>query len=202
MRIGDEEHEVLLDGDGVHVDGEDVAAHVMPIDGTPVRMVTIGDEVHRVVVRPGATRGLYTLWLDGYRFEVEALDERTRAIRELVGAAAGPTGPAPLKAPMPGLIVRVNVQVGDQVQAGQGLVVMEAMKMENELRAQAAGGEVDARDAGHGGREGRAADRARVKAPVGQSCGGGGRTSIRAITSPSRMPSTTSMPSVTSPNVV
>jgi pyruvate carboxylase subunit B len=40
---------------------------------------------------------------------------------------------------MPGLIVRVNVQVGDQVQAGQGIVVMEAMKMENELRATAAG---------------------------------------------------------------
>jgi pyruvate carboxylase subunit B len=139
VRVNDEDHEILLDAAGVHVDGEDVAAQVMPVDGTPERMVTIGDEVHRVVVRPGATRGAYTLWLDGWRFEVEALDERTRAIRELSGASAGPSGPAPLKAPMPGLIVRVNVQVGDQVQAGQGIVVMEAMKMENELRATAAG---------------------------------------------------------------
>ena len=139
VRIGSEDHEVVLDGDGVHIDGDDVAAHVVPIDGTPVRMITIGDEVHRVVVRPGALRGLYTLWLDGYRFDVEALDERTRAIRELSGASAGPTGPAPLVAPMPGLIVRVHVQVGDQVQIGQGLVVMEAMKMENELRVQAGG---------------------------------------------------------------
>jgi len=139
VRVNDEDHEILLDAAGVHIDGEDVAAQVMPVDGTPERMVTIGDEVHRVVVRPGATRGAYTLWLDGWRFEVEALDERTRAIRELSGASAGPSGPAPLKAPMPGLIVRVNVQVGDQVQAGQGIVVMEAMKMENELRATAAG---------------------------------------------------------------
>lgn len=139
VRINDERHEVLLDGEGVHVDGEDVAAQVMSVDGTPVRMVTIGDEVHRVVVRPGTTRGTYTLWLDGWRFEVEALDERTQTIRDLSGAAAGPSGPAPLKAPMPGLIVRVSVQVGDQVQAGQGIVVMEAMKMENELRATAAG---------------------------------------------------------------
>jgi acetyl/propionyl-CoA carboxylase alpha subunit len=139
VRIGNEEHEVLLDGEGVHIDGEDVAAHAEQIDGTPVRLVTVGEEVHRVVVRPGASRGLYTLWLDGYRFDVEALDERTRAIRDLAGTAAAPSGPAPLKAPMPGLIVRVNVQVGDPVQAGQGLVVMEAMKMENELRAQAAG---------------------------------------------------------------
>ena len=139
VRVDAEEHEVVLDGDGVHLDGEDVVARVDDVDGTPVRMVTVGDEVHRVVVRRGVSRGLYTIWLDGFRFEVEALDERARAIRELSGASAGPSGPAPLKAPMPGLIVRVNVQVGDTVQAGQGLVVMEAMKMENELRAQAAG---------------------------------------------------------------
>lgn len=135
VRIGGEQHEVLLDGEGVHIDGEDVKAFAEQIDGTPVRLVTIGEEIHRVVVRPGASRGEYTLWLDGYRFDVEALDERTRAIRDLSGASSGPVGPAPLKAPMPGLIVRVNVQAGDAVQAGQGLVVMEAMKMENELRA-------------------------------------------------------------------
>jgi pyruvate carboxylase subunit B len=139
VRINGEEREVSLDSTGVHANGEDIAAHVAPIEGTPVRMVTIGDAVHRVVVRPGATRGSYTLWLDGWRFETEALDERTRAIRELSGASAGPTGPAPLKAPMPGLIVRIHVEVGAEVSAGQGLVVMEAMKMENELRAPAAG---------------------------------------------------------------
>ncbi len=48
-------------------------------------------------------------------------------------------GPAPLIAPMPGLIVRIKVAIGDLVQAGQGLVIMEAMKMENELRSSAAG---------------------------------------------------------------
>jgi len=139
VRINGDEHEVMLDEHGVHVGGQDVDARVSPIEGTPVRIVRIGDRVHRVVVRPGASRGTYTLWLDGFRFEVEALDERTRTIRELSGAAAGPVGPAPIVAPMPGLVVRVNAQVGDQVAAGQGLVVMEAMKMENELRAQALG---------------------------------------------------------------
>jgi biotin carboxyl carrier protein len=139
VRIGNDEYEVDLDGERVHIAGDDVAARVISIEGTPVRMVTLGDEVHRVVVRPGTSRGIYTLWLDGYRFEAEALDERTRAIRDLSGATAGPTGPAPLVAPMPGLIVRIHVQIGDQVQPGQGLVVMEAMKMENELRIQAVG---------------------------------------------------------------
>jgi biotin carboxyl carrier protein len=135
VRIGDEEIEVVLDGSDVEVDGVKSHAVLTDVEGTPVRMLTIGDEVHRIVVRPGSSRGRYTLWVDGFRHEVEALDERARAIRELSAASAEPIGPAPLIAPMPGLIVRVNVQVGDAVQPGQGLVVMEAMKMENELRA-------------------------------------------------------------------
>jgi biotin carboxyl carrier protein len=139
VRIEGEEREVSLEADGVHLGDETFAARVSEIEGTPVRMLTLGNEVHRLVVRRGATRGSYTLWVDGYRFVVEALDERTHTIRKLSAAAAGPSGPAPLVAPMPGMIVRVNVQEGDHVQAGQGLVVMEAMKMENELRAVGAG---------------------------------------------------------------
>jgi biotin carboxyl carrier protein len=139
VKVGDRDVEIVLEGDRVTVEGRSFTAHVSDVEGTPVRMVTIGDEVHRVVARRGATRGRYTLWLDGFRHEVEALDERTRAIRELSGAAQGPTGPAPLIAPMPGMIVRITAQVGDTVEAGQGLVVMEAMKMENELRATSAG---------------------------------------------------------------
>ena len=137
VRVGDQEIEVVHDGGEVHVDGKDLDAHIAEVEGTPVRMLTVGDEVHRIVVRPAGARGRYTIWVDGFRHEVEALDERMRAIRDLAGATTGPAGPAPLVAPMPGMIVRVNVQVGDPVRAGQGLVVMEAMKMENELRAQA-----------------------------------------------------------------
>ena len=139
VKVGESDVLVLLEGDVVTVDDAQFVAHVSELEGTPVRMVTIGDEVHRVVARRGATRGRYTLWLDGFRYDVEALDERTRAIRALSGAVAGPSGPAPFVAPMPGMIVRIAVQVGDSVEPGQGLVVMEAMKMENELRATSAG---------------------------------------------------------------
>lgn len=139
VRFADVEREVEVDGEEVEIDGERIRAHVAEIEGTPVRLLSIGDEVQRVIVRRGAARGQYTLDVGGFRFQVEALDERTRAIRELSGAASRAMGPAALVAPMPGLIVRVNVQEGDRVQAGQGLVVMEAMKMENELRASAAG---------------------------------------------------------------
>ena len=139
VTVGQTEVEVDLDGDVVTVDGASHSARLNEVEGTPVRMVTLGDEVHRVVARRGGSRGRYTLWLDGFRYEVEALDERTRAIRELSGAGREASGPAPLVAPMPGMIVRISIAVGDVVQAGQGLIVMEAMKMENELRAGSAG---------------------------------------------------------------
>ena len=134
--VNGERHKVALSADSaVYAKDAPVSADLSDIEGTPVRMVRLGTEVFRVVVEKREGRGRYFLWVDGYRFDVEALDERRRALRDLSAASAGPSGPAPIVAPMPGLIVRVNVGVGDNVEAGQGVIVMEAMKMENELRA-------------------------------------------------------------------
>lgn len=130
---------VTLGPAGIEVDGEPVTAHLEEVEGTPIYLLTIGGTLHRLAVQRGEVRGRYSIWSDMYRFEVEALDERRRAIQEMTGAGKASSGPAPLVAPMPGLVVRVDVQSGDAVQAGQALVVMEAMKMENELRATAAG---------------------------------------------------------------
>jgi pyruvate carboxylase subunit B len=139
VQVGADRVEVELTGEEAVVDGARTAARLTDVPGTPVRLVALGEAVHRVVARRHPGRGRYTLWVDGFRYEVEALDERTRAIRDLSATSAAAAGPAPLVAPMPGLVVRVSVAEGDVVAAGQGLVVMEAMKMENELRAPAAG---------------------------------------------------------------
>ena len=95
--------------------------------------------MHRLAVRRGDGRGRYSIWSESHRFEVEALDERRRAIRDMAGASAENAGPAPLVAPMPGLVVRINVEAGDPIRAGQPLVVMEAMKMENVIKSPGAG---------------------------------------------------------------
>ncbi len=128
----------LRDGEAV-VDGQAYRAELQEVAGTPLRIVVMDAAVHRVIVRGREGRGHYRLWLDGHRYDAEALDSRTRAIRDLQALGARAAGPAPLVAPMPGLIVQLRVAVGDRVAAGAGLVVMEAMKMENELRAAAAG---------------------------------------------------------------
>ncbi len=130
---------VNLGPNGIEVDGEPATAHLEAVDGTPIVLLTIGGTLHRLAVQRGEGRGVYAIWSDSHRFQAEALDERRRAIRDMAGAASANAGPAPLVAPMPGLVVRINVRPGDQVQAGQALVVMEAMKMENELRSTSAG---------------------------------------------------------------
>ena len=140
VQLNDQRKTVSVEPDGVKLEEETpVHAELSDIEGSPVRMVKIGTHVYRVVAEKLQGRGRYTLWIDGYRFDTETLDERTRAIRDLSAANAGPAGPAPIIAPMPGLIIRVNVQPGDEIDAGHGVVVMEAMKMENELRATTAG---------------------------------------------------------------
>jgi len=86
----------------------------------------------RVEERPG---GLVVV-IDGYRFEIEVRDPR-RWSRKAGGAGA--EGVQSIAAPMPGKVVRVLVAPGDTVEAGQGLVVVEAMKMQNEMKASRAG---------------------------------------------------------------
>jgi pyruvate carboxylase subunit B len=129
---------VVTDGGAARVGELGESATLDPADSIPVRTLRMGDRVVRVVVHSREGRGRYALDIDGHRYHVEALGERARAIQELAAKSAPPAGPAPVIAPMPGLIVRVNVAVGDTVAAGQGVLVMEAMKMENELRASAA----------------------------------------------------------------
>ena len=137
--VNGERVSLALEDGGVRVGEAFIPAHLSDVEGTPVQLVRLGQQVHRVVVRRGESRGAYVLWIGGHRYEVEALDERTRTIRDLTAASGGAQGPRPLVAPMPGLVVKVHVVVGQVVEAGQGLVAMEAMKMENELRSASAG---------------------------------------------------------------
>lgn len=133
-------HVVELDGATARVDGgAPVAVALADVASTPLRLVSVGTAVHRVTARRDGPRGKYIVHIDGRRYAVDAVDERTRAVRDMAEASRPATGNRPLVAPMPGLVVKVHVGAGDAVSAGQPLVTIEAMKMENELRAAADG---------------------------------------------------------------
>ena len=81
--------------------------------------------------------GGFVVHVEGEAYKVR-VEEESRYIIRTRGGASGAAGQV-LKAPMPGRVVLVEVTVGQTVQPGDGLIVLEAMKMENEFKATAAG---------------------------------------------------------------
>lgn len=126
--------EVELDGGLLRVNGARVEVELAEGLGAAVRSVRVGARSLRVVpTRNG--RGEWTLVVEGATYRAEVLDPGQEAVREAAAETGQSSGPSPLRAPMPGLVVRVEVQPGDLVGEGQGIVIVEAMKMENELKA-------------------------------------------------------------------
>lgn len=94
----------------------------------------IGDDAYDVEIEDRAD-GPSSLLVRGQVAKVEVLDLRKMRLRRAHDSVAGEDGPITITSPMPGKVVAVLVQEGDAVKAGQGLLVVEAMKMENELKA-------------------------------------------------------------------
>lgn len=138
VSIGDRTHEVVIDGGAVLVDGRQGQAHLERVPGTPLAHLILDGRSYTFAV-VGGVLGKWTLVDRGEAAELEVLDERTRHIRSLVGGGKSHIASGPIKAPMPGLVVKLLVEPGQTVTAGQGLVVLEAMKMENELKAPGSG---------------------------------------------------------------
>src|SRR5258705_4649719 len=123
-----------VDGGSVTVDGEKFETHAAAIPGTPLRHLMLGKESWTLACQQLDGRR-WALGAAGERVEVDVQDDRSRQIEALTGQGRKPAVGGVVKAPMPGLVVRVEVTEGQAVAAGDGVVVVEAMKMENELRA-------------------------------------------------------------------
>lgn len=115
-------YEVALDGKTVHVD----AVRSGP---TIYSIVEEGRQFEAMVDEKGAHG--FDVLVAGRIFHLEVFDERAKLLAGSVVAAV--SGPQTVTAEMPGKVVRVNVVAGAVVQAMQGLMIIEAMKMENEI---------------------------------------------------------------------
>ena len=115
-----------LDGQDVEVDSVLARPNVLSL--------RIGN--HAYEVKCERVGGDMHLWVGSARFAAEVRDPRSLRGR---ARAVDDQGPKKLTAPMPGKIIRVLVQTGEKVEAGQGLLVVEAMKMQNEIRSPKSG---------------------------------------------------------------
>ena len=119
---------ISLDGVAVDADAVEIAPNVFS--------VLLNGKSHEIRVTPTAT-GALILQTGGNEFTAEFIDPRAWRGRHHTALEA--KGRQQIVAPMPGKIVRVLVRTGEKVQAGQGLLVVEAMKMQNEIRSPKSG---------------------------------------------------------------
>ncbi len=137
-------YDIIVDGKTHHVEvtrGEKlwlckVDDQEMEVDAAltarDVLSALVGDKAYEIK-RERSLQGELHMVIGSARYAVDVQDPRSlRTRRALAGAESGPQK---VKAAMPGKIVRIQVSEGDEVKAGQGVIVMEAMKMQNEIKS-------------------------------------------------------------------
>ncbi len=132
--IGEKQYTVeVLDEKRVSIDGKIVEINFASVNDQPVYSLLIDGKSYEAYVYPN--EDVWEVLLRGRLFPASVEDEREKRLR-----ATGSTGPVEggeyhLKAPMPGLVVTILVEEGQEVKKGQVLVILESMKMQNELKS-------------------------------------------------------------------
>ena len=90
---------------------------------------------HSFLVQMNKNSDTFHVTIEGEYFAFRVEDERMRTLRELVNKAAQSSGEQMVYAPIPGLITGLKIKEGDKVSVGEGLLILEAMKMENEIKS-------------------------------------------------------------------
>ncbi|MFN8529004.1 MAG: biotin/lipoyl-containing protein [Anaerolineae bacterium] len=131
--INDKKFEIDIDKDGILlVNGERRDVDFRVLDEGLFSMIMQGKS-YELVIEERDDR--VDVSVRGKVLEGQVLDERAQLLlTRRAGVTAG-SGEISIKAPMPGLIVAINVREGDEVKSGQTIVVLESMKMQNELKA-------------------------------------------------------------------
>ena len=137
IKIGDAVHDIEMDDGAILVDGEDFALAMEYIPGDRLVEAEVGED--ELAVKVAKTRTGFKLTTRGASHVARVLPGHVAHLASHMIEKIPPDLSKYLICPMPGLITAVHVSVGDKVEAGQPLAIVEAMKMENILRAEKAG---------------------------------------------------------------
>ena len=140
VEIADERIELEVEktdeGANVTLGDKTQAADIVRIGRSPVYSLILGDRSFEVSVH--RRDKIYQVVLDGATYDARVMDERALRLAAAGGGDAEVRGEV-ARAPMPGIVVGIAVDVGATVEPGQGIVTLEAMKMENELKSATGG---------------------------------------------------------------
>lgn len=120
----------------LEMEGERIEADFARLPDGEVYSLLVGGRSHEVRVSPGD--GRLDVTLNGTALPVEVRHPLEKALAK-VHHGGGATGDETIAAPMPGLVVALRVRPGDRVEPGQAVIVVEAMKMQNELATRGGG---------------------------------------------------------------
>lgn len=119
------------------VDGKPLDAGLVSGPATP-DLLTMGRKVHEVYLRKSAEHH-YEVWINCFVIDVELADERDRLVATYRQQHPMEKSILTVRAPMPGIVTAIHATLGESIQSGGGLLVLEAMKMENEICSPHAG---------------------------------------------------------------
>jgi biotin carboxyl carrier protein len=132
--VGDDEFTVEINREGeVTVDGKAYAVDIQSVGSEASYSVIVDGKSYDIFIDERDEDFLVVMW--GGLFEVNVQDERTRRLAGLRRSPVAPVGEVLVKAPMPGVVVEVPVGVGQPVETGDIVVLLESMKMQNEFRS-------------------------------------------------------------------
>ncbi len=131
--INDKKFEIEIQKDGrILVNGQPREVDFLPL-GPALYSILMNNLSMEAVIEE--RDGQYQVLMGGRLYEGQVLDERAQLMRSRGGGAEDSSGEVSLRAPMPGLVVAVTVAEGQTVQKGETVVILESMKMQNELKA-------------------------------------------------------------------
>ena len=131
--IDDHTYDITFQNGALLIDGEPVTYAFDPVDGAYFTLLVDGQSMPFVLEQ--TPEGSYLVTLAGRQVNVLVKDEKALLLERFGLNEASGAADREVHAPMPGLVLNVMVTPGQHVQPGDGLLVLEAMKMENELRA-------------------------------------------------------------------
>lgn len=132
--IGEREYLVeIIDEHRVLVDGKPFVVDFAEISDQPVYSLLLDGSSYEAYVYPSDKT--WQVLLHGRLYPAMVEDERERRLRAAAGSQVQESVEFHLKAPMPGLVIAISIEEGQQVKKGDVLVVLESMKMQNELKS-------------------------------------------------------------------
>lgn len=123
----------IIDDRHVSVDGKVYEVDFESVSGQPVYSLIVDGKSHESYV--AQVDDIWQVLMRGRLYPVSVEDEREKRLRAAAGGGVAETGEFHLKAPMPGLVVTIPVEEGQEVKKGQVLLILESMKMQNELKS-------------------------------------------------------------------